>query len=99
MPCILIEIRRDSVCLADDMQDHRKTLAFEFQSDLPTSILSVARGYLPIISGNGHSWSCFLNGENVAIIDGNCKKITTLISASDLDNGSKLYFKYHAAMF
>ena len=99
MPNIQVEITRDSVCMADDMQDHTKTLNIELQSDVPTTIYNIAKGYLPTVAGQGHSWSCFLNDENVAVIAGNCVKITTLINTPNLKNESKLYFKYHSATF
>jgi len=94
---IQVKITRDSVCMADDMQDNTKILSIEILQDVSQTIYNIAKGYLPTISGRAHSWSCFLNGENVAVIHGNCIKITTLISNLDLTNDSKLYFKYHSA--
>jgi len=99
MSNIQIEITRDSVCMADDMQDHTKTLNIKLQNETSTTIYNIAKEYLPTIVGQGHSWNCFLNDENVAVIDGNCVKITALISEAHFTNESKLYFKYCSATF
>ena len=99
MSNIQVEITRDSVCMADDLHDNTKTLHLELHLDSSTTIYDIAKGYLPTVAGRGHSWSCFLNGEMVAVVDGNCIKITTLINEPNFASGSKLYFKYHAATF
>ena len=92
-----VKITRDSVCMADDMQDNTKTLNIILPNEASTTIYNIAKEYLPTIVGQGHSWDCFLNGENVAVIDGNCVKITTLVSELHFTSESKLHFKYCSA--
>ena len=98
MSNIQVRITRDSVCIADDMQDHKKTLKIALQNDVSTTIYNIAKEYLPNVAGQGHSWSCFINGENVALIDGNCIEITSITNAPNLSDESEIHFKYHSAV-
>jgi len=96
---IKVELTRDSVCMADDIQDNTKTLNIKLQSDISATILTISKEYLPAIAGRGHSWNCFLNGEIVAVIHGNCIRSTVLNDESNFTIDSKLYFQYRSATF
>ena len=94
-----IELTRDSVCMADDMDDHTKTINIGSQHTMHSTIMDIAKKYLPSIAGYGHSWDCLLNGRKIAVIHGNCEKITPLTDAVFFSEGSRLFFKYHSSTF
>lgn len=93
-----ITLSRDSVCMGDDMVDHAKTIHIDPQRK-HSIIMDIAEKYLPRIAGTGHSWDCLLDGRKIAMIDGNCAKITPLVESVSFSEGSRLYFKYHAAPY
>lgn len=92
-----IILTRDSVCMGDDVEDHTKIIDIVPQRSTYEIIMSIAKKYLPNVVGYGHTWDCFLDGEIIAVINGNCNKITPIANCSSLTNGCRLYFKYHCA--
>jgi hypothetical protein len=94
---IRIELTRDSVCMADDMEDHTKIMEIDPQKISQKTIMHLAKKYLPSIGGYGHTWDCYFDGAKIAVIEGNCNKITPTSSVRSFTNGSKIYFKYHSA--
>jgi len=96
---IQIKLTRDSVCMGDDIEDHTKIINIALQYDTSNAIMSIAKSYLPYVAGRGHTWDCYLNSEKIAIINGNCTKITPLINALVFVNDNGLYFKYHSATY
>jgi len=94
---IQITLTRDPVCMADDMEDHTRIIDIDSQGTSPKTIIIIAKKYLPNVAGYGHTWDCCLDGEKIAVINGNCNKITPTASDPSFTNGSKLYFKYHSA--
>lgn len=94
-----ITLTRDSVCMADDSEDHTQIIDIDSQGASQKTIIGIAKKYLPNVAGFGHTWDCYLNGAKIAVINGNCNKITQMASDSLLTNGSKLYFEYHSAIY
>ena len=94
---IQIKLTRDSVCLTDDMQDHTQIIDIDPQETSQKTIMDIAKNFLPSIGGYGHTWDCCIDGAKIAVIEGNCIKITPISSARFFANGNKLYFKYHSA--
>ena len=94
---IQLRLARDSVCMGDDVECHAKTLKIAPSVDTLAIIFDVAKKYLPTIAGRGHSWDCILNNENVAIVEGNCRKIKSIAKAILLIDSNSLYFKYNSA--
>lgn len=96
---VQVTITRDSVCMADDKEDHTKFIKVIFNRNTQDTIMSIAQKYLPNIMGDGHTWDCFLDGSRVATINGNCKKITSAPNCHAFRNGGKLYFKYNSSTY
>lgn len=96
---IKIRLSRDSVCMGDDIENHSKTIIISGGGDPISTILQIAKEYLATIVGHGHYWDCYLNGEKVAVIKGNCKNITQSSDNILLSNGDEFYFKYHSATY
>lgn len=91
-----IILTRDSVCMGDNVEVHRKTIDIVLQSSTHKTIMNIAKNYLPNIIGHGHIWNCFLDGKKIAVINGNCDKITLLENSPFFSNGCELNFKYHS---
>ena len=96
---IKMTLTRDSVCMGDDVVDHTKIISIALQSSPQISIIKIAEKYLPNVAGVGHTWDCILNGTNIAVINGNCIKITYYTDILTLSDASNLYFKYHSATY
>lgn len=94
-----IMLTRDSVCLGDDMEDHTQIIDIDPQETSQKSIMNIAKKYLPSIGGYGHTWDCCLDGAKIAVIEGNCMKITPTANKITFANGSKLNFNYHSATY
>ncbi len=94
-----IILTRDSVCMGDDVEDHRKIIDIVPQSSTHKTIMNIAKNYLPNVMGHGHTWNCFLDGKKIAVINGNCDKITPLENTPFFSNGCELNFKYHSATY
>lgn len=94
-----IKLTRDSVCMGDDAEDHRKTIDIVPGSCTHETIMKIAENYLPNVRGYGHTWDCFLDGKKIAVINGNCDKITPLDNTSFFSDGCELEFKYNSAAY
>ena len=99
MSNIQIRLTRDSVCMADDIQDHTEIIDIALSRDILSVVMSIAKAYLPRIAGVGHTWDCLLNNEKIAVIDGNCRNITSSAGAVSFSNKNNLYFKYYSATY
>jgi hypothetical protein len=97
-PKLRIRMTRDSVCAGDDCDaPHEKTVSVHSFVD-PTALVShLSSGYLPTVSGTGHSWDCLLNGQLIAsiLVSGVCPRVTEVAFAENND----VHFKYHAASY
>lgn len=87
------------MCMGDDMQDHTEIINIILQGDPHETIMNIAKKYLPNIMGHGHNWDCFMDGVKIAVINGNCTKITPLTNFQSFPNCNSLYFKYHSAAY
>ena len=94
---IKITLTRDSVCLADDMEDHTRKAIF-IKRNPNEMTMDIAKGYLPAICGKNHYWECILNNSNYAVIHGNCNSITIKKEVIfDEKEDNQLHFKYVSA--
>jgi hypothetical protein len=96
---IELTLSRDSVCMGDDAYDHTQIVRIESMSDPIDEIMAIAKGYLAIIAGRGHSWDCYLNNTRIAAIEGNCVRIKQLSPDVTLESGDTLYFGYNSASY
>jgi hypothetical protein len=94
-----IKLTRDSVCLADDIEDHETNAVFYCSNDT-MEIISIVNyhKYLPSIAGANHWWECILNNETIGKILGNYTKIIVNKSEVEFKDNNELYFKYHSAI-
>ena len=95
---IQLKLTRDSVCIADDIDNHTKIISIASPCDITKTMMDIAKEYLPSVAGYGHTWECVLNGTKCAVINGNCAKIAFIADAvySEMND---LYFKYHSATY
>ncbi|MCL2578453.1 MAG: hypothetical protein FWE32_00295 [Oscillospiraceae bacterium] len=99
MSKIQVKLIRDSVCMADDVEDHTKTVQIVSPRCTADAIIEIAKGYLPNIAGCEHAWECVLNGVKAAIIKGNCTSIAAIAEVSFLPEANSLSFKYRSATY
>ena len=85
--------------MGDDIQDHTEIINIIPQRSPHETITNIARKYIPNVMGYGHTWDCFLDGVKIAVIKGNCAKITLLINSPSFSNCSSLHFEYHSATY
>jgi len=95
MPNTQINLKRDSVCAGDDVEDHNQTIDIATPLDMTDTIMHIGKEYLPHVEGNSHTWDCILNGTKVAVINSNCTSITKITEASFISEENSLYFKYN----
>jgi len=81
-----------------DSTDHAKTISIIPQHNTEETVMSIAKEYLPRIGGYGHTWTCILNGDKCATIEGNCANITSISDASFFAT-NEMRFDYHAAAY
>ena len=89
---IQLTLTRDSVCMADDIEDHTKIIDIVPQCSTSVTIMDIAEIYLPKIMGFGHTWDCYLDEEKIATIHGNCKEIILSANNPILSDRCKLNF-------
>jgi hypothetical protein len=94
-----ITLTRDSVCMADDMEDHTEITNVDPRRDPHEAIMSIAKKYLPNIMGYGHTWDCILDEMIIGIIHGNCAKVTLMNNPLSFSNCGELHFKYHSSTY
>lgn len=97
-PKIPVVMTRDSVCAGDDCDaPHEKKM--EVQSFLNPEAFSKAAssGYLPSVAGVGHSWTCVLNGVEIAEIRD--AGIRALVRQTEFADENCVHFVYHSALF
>lgn len=100
LAAIQMTLIRDSVCMADDIDDHTKIIDIIPQDNICKTIMNIAEQYLPSVMGHGHMWVCLLDGIKVAVISGNCSTIKPLGRVRiNLTHGCKLRFRYHSAAY
>lgn len=95
---VKIELTRDSVCMADDVDaPHLKIIEISPLVETTSFIKSIYSNYLPSINGYGHSWDCIFNKKTIATI--NHMEIIPIILEIEFENINKLFFKYNSSTF
>jgi hypothetical protein len=95
-PKLQIRLTRDSVCAGDDYDaPHEKTVSVHSFVDPRALVSHLASGYLPTVSGSGHTWDCFLNGQLVASVSPN--DISPRVMEVTFAQENHAHFVYHAA--
>ncbi|TBN04894.1 hypothetical protein EYD45_06430 [Hyunsoonleella flava] len=97
-PAIEIRVTRDSVCMADDcFAPHESYITQPSFVNPEAFIKNLYPGYLPSISGVGHTWECFLNETLIGIILVN--KVVLKVSEIEYEKENHVYFKYNSATY
>lgn len=95
-----IYLNRDSVCMADDMEDHARMISVDMHGNLQNELLRIAKHYLPNVAGVGHRWICKLNKETIATVYGNSLRITmNTKNLFEIPDNSKISFCYVSATY
>ena len=93
---IPVVMTRDSVCAGDDCDaPHEKSLETYSLLDPAAFAESVAGGYLPLVAGSAHSWTCLLNGTRIAEISS--KGVRALVREAPFEESNRVHFRYHSA--
>ena len=97
-PNLKIRLTRDSVSAGDDIDaPHGKTVETHSFLD-PVALAShLYSGYLPTVSGIGHTWDCVLKGKVVASISS--EGIASRVSEITYDTNNHVHFVYHSARY
>ena len=97
-PKIQVVLTRQSVCAGDDCDaPHQKTVEVYSFVDPEAFAREVSSGYLPSVAGVGHSWTCELNGVEIAEISHS--GIRALVRESPFSEENRAHFVYHSARF
>ena len=95
-PNLEIRLTRDSVCAGDDVgAPHEKTVVSPSFLNPVALASSLSSGYLPVVSGIGHTWDCILNGKVVARISHDGTAAT--VDETRYDTCNHVHFVYHSA--
>jgi hypothetical protein len=93
---IPVVMTRDSVCAGDDCDaPHEKALETYSLLDPAAFAEAISSGYLPLVAGSGHSWTCLLNGTKIAEISN--KGVRALVRETPFEESNRVHFKYHAS--
>jgi hypothetical protein len=97
-PRLAVIMTRDSVCAGDDCDaPHEKEMEVYSFVDPEAFAKAASEGYLPLVAGMGHSWTCLLNGVKIAEIKES--RIRALIRESPFAERNQVHFVYHSARF
>lgn len=96
-PKIQVSLNRDSVCAGDDCESHQKTIEVYSFVDPSIFVREISSDYLPSVTGVGHSWTCVLNGVQMAEIV--CSGIRALVPESPFAEENHVHFTYHPAKY
>jgi hypothetical protein len=97
-PKILVVLTRDSVCAGDDCDaPHEKTVEVYSFVDPDAFTRAIAAGYLPSVAGQGHSWTCVLNGVRIAEVT--TSGIRALVRENPFSQENRAHFLYHSSQF
>jgi hypothetical protein len=97
-PRVTIQMTRDSVAAGDDCDapHAREVETYSFLD--PTALIrSVHPGYLPSVSGAGHSWDCIFNDRFIATIT--VHGIEPKAREVEYRADNRLHFVYRSASF
>ena len=97
-PKLSIKLTRDSVCAGDDVDaPHKKTVTIPSFTDPVVLIQHLISSYLPSVSGYGHYWDAFLNGQKLATL--RTEGIESKILCVEFQAKNNMHFKYHPSRF
>jgi len=97
-PMLPVVLTRDSVCAGDDCDaPHEEAIEVESFVDPEALARALSTNYLPSVAGIGHSWTCVLNGQKLAVIS--LAGIRALIRESPFLAENRAHFVYHSARF
>jgi hypothetical protein len=97
-PKISVMMTRDSVCAGDDADaPHEKTIELTAIREPAQFASAAASGYLASVAGVGHSWTCVLNGVEIAEI--RVSGVRSLVSEMPFSDNNRMHFVYHSATF
>lgn len=97
-PRVKIKLTRDSVAAGDDCDAPHPQEVETYSFLDPTALIkSIYPGYLPRVSGVGHSWDCIFNDRFIATIT--VHAIEPRISEVEYRPENHLHFVYRSASF
>ena len=97
-PKISIALTRDSVCAADRCDaPHEKAINIHSFVDPVHLAQETSSGYLPSVSGVGHSWICLLNDVKIAEIT--ATGIQPFVREASFSKKNKIHFVYKSASY
>jgi hypothetical protein len=97
-PTISIVLTRDSVAAGDDCDaPHEKTIKIHSFVDPVDLARESSSGYLPNVSGVGHSWICVLNDIKIAEIKE--ASIQSLVKMIEFKENNRIHYKYKSARY
>ena len=97
-PRVTIQVTRDSVAAGDDCDaPHSRKVETHSFLDPTALIRAIHPGYLPSVSGVGHSWECMFNGRLVATVTGS--EIEPNAREVEYRTEHHLHFVYRSASF
>ena len=97
-PQISVILTRDSVCAADDCDaPHEKTIKIYSFIDPEALAREASSGYLPSVTGVGHSWICVLN--NIKIAEIKMTEIQSLVREVTFNEKNRIHFVYKSATY
>ena len=92
-PRLVVRLTRDSVCAGDDVDaPHAKVVETYSFLDPEALVRELASGFLPTVHGSDHTWTCSLNGQEIAQIEN--AGIRPLVSAIEYEEENRAHFSY-----
>ena len=97
-PTVTLRLTRDSVAAGDDIHaPHEREVEVHSFADPVALVNHIHPGYLPSVAGFGHSWSCTLNGQRIATIQGNAAGIRAEVQEVRYQDTNHVHFFYTPA--
>jgi hypothetical protein len=97
-PMVKIRLTRDSVCAGDDCDaPHEENKEIHTFLDPSQFAKECSSGYLPLVSGIGHSWDCLLNKKKIARIT--FESIEPLVRYMEFGEENEVHFRYHSSTY
>ena len=72
---VRLRLTRDSVGMADDVDFPHEQEAVVPRVSYPAQLVTFLLWYLPSVGGSGHSWACAFNGQTIATVEGNGRRV------------------------
>ena len=99
-PTVTLRLTRDSVAAGDDVDaPHEREVEVRSFTDPIALINHVYPGYLPSVAGAGHSWSCELNGREIATVQGNDASVRAEVQEVSYEATNHVHFSYSSAQW